>query len=159
MSEISDHELGYLTNEGVAVGISVAVIVVVCIIVVTVLFWRRNIRKKTATKVSDVTSNKTVDNSLGQQDIAPPQYPTDDKILYSQVSKGTQHYQSEDTQSPYSLSVEGVYDTTNERRHVINDTNVYSHAVDTVYDSSEQHTRQERKEEVYDHVFGQKLED
>ncbi|VDI68221.1 Hypothetical predicted protein [Mytilus galloprovincialis] len=104
-------------------------------------------------------SKKTVDNDLDQQDIAPAQYPIDDKILYSQVSKGTQHSPSEDTQSPYSLSEGGVYDQSNERRHVVTNTDVYSHAVDTVYDSSEQHKRQDRREEIYDHVCGQKTDD
>ncbi|XP_063446704.1 uncharacterized protein LOC134726233 [Mytilus trossulus] len=63
-----------------------------------------------------------------------------------------------ETDSPYALSVEGVYDKTNERRHVVNDTDVYSRTVDTVYDSAEQQTRPNRKEETYDHVFGQKTD-
>lgn len=104
-------------------------------------------------------SKTTVDNALDQHDIAPSQYPIDDNILYSQVSKGIQHNASEDTQSPYSLSEKGLYDHTNERRHVVTNTDVYNHAVDTLYDSSEQHTRQDRREEIYDHVYGQKIED
>ncbi|XP_063446707.1 uncharacterized protein LOC134726235 [Mytilus trossulus] len=148
MYDISDHELGSVkTYEGVAVGISVAVIVLVCIIAVTVFIRRRYIRKT------------TVDNALDQQGIAPSEYTIDDKILYSQVSKSIKHNASEDTQSPYFLSEKELYDHTNERRHVVTNTDVYSHAVDTVYDSSEQHTRQDRREEIYDHVFGQKIED
>ncbi|CAG2219303.1 unnamed protein product [Mytilus edulis] len=149
--EIPDVSGGHTIFTGVAIGISVAVIVLVCIISVTVFIRRRYISKT------------TVDNALDHHDIAPSEYPInmiDDKILYSQVSKGIrQHDASEDTQSPYSLSEKGVYDHTNERRHVVTNTDVYSHAVDTVYDSSEQHTRQDQREEIYDHVFGQKVED
>ncbi|CAC5410584.1 unnamed protein product [Mytilus coruscus] len=66
---------------------------------------------------------------------------------------------SKETESPYALSEDGVYDKTNEKRHVVKGTEKYSRTVDTVYDSSEQHMRQERKEGTYDHVFGQKTED
>ncbi|CAG2226739.1 unnamed protein product [Mytilus edulis] len=146
---------------GVAVGIPVAIIAVVCIIVL-VLFTRRrrNMRKN--------PDNKTDDNYFGHQNIALPQHTTSDGIMYTQAKNtNTQEIEgghgyshpSEDTQSPYALSEDGVYDKANENRHVVNDTAVYSRAVDTMYDSTDQHNRQERKEGTYDHVFGQKTED
>ncbi|CAC5410575.1 unnamed protein product [Mytilus coruscus] len=157
------------TTIGVAVGIPVALIVVVGIIIIIVFIRRRYIRKSSDQKFSNIMSKNTDDNYLGQQDIALPQYPTNDRILYSQATnstdtqgiKGGQGYShpSNDTQSPYALSEEGVYDKANERRHIVKDTAVYSRAIDTVYDSPEQHTRHDRKEGTYDHVFGQKTED
>ncbi|CAC5398275.1 unnamed protein product [Mytilus coruscus] len=154
----------------VAVGVSVGFIGMVSIIIVVVFIRRRYIRENSDRKFSNFMSNTTDDNYLGQQDIALPQYPTNNKVLYSQVPNSNTDmtkkedsqeysYPSKDTESPYALSEEGVYDKTNERRHVVKDTDVYSRTVDTVYDSSEQHMRQERKEETYDHVFGQKTED
>ncbi|CAC5358897.1 unnamed protein product [Mytilus coruscus] len=159
---------GAICCEGVAVGVPVAIIGMVCIIIAVVFIRRRCIRKNSDKKFSNFMSNATDDNYLGQQDIALPQYPTNNKVLYSHNSnKNTtqnddgQDYShpSKDTESPYALSEEGVYDKTNERRHVVKDTDIYSRTVDTVYDSSEQHMRQDRKEETYDHVFGQKTED
>lgn len=107
---------------------------------------------------------------MGQQNVALPQYPSNKKVPNSQVTNNSTNttqkendqsysYPSKDSQSPYALSEEGVYDKTNERRHVVNDTDAYSRTVDTVYDSAEQNTRLDSKEETYDHVFGQKTED
>lgn len=114
------------------------------------------------------SDKKTDDNYFGHQDIALPQHTTSNGIIYTQANstntqgiedgKGYSH-QPTDTQSPYALSEEGVYDKANGKRHVVKDTAIYSRAIDTVYDSPEQHTRQERKEGTYDHVFGQKNED
>ncbi|CAC5410564.1 unnamed protein product [Mytilus coruscus] len=170
-NKLSREKLGPSTSSlGVAVGVPVGIIGMVCIIVAVVFIRRRCIRKNSDKKFSNFMSNATDDNYLGQQDIALPQYPTNNKVLYSQVpnsnkdttkNKDGQDYShpSKDTESPYALSEEGVYDKTNERRHVVKDTDVYSRTVDTVYDSSEQHMRQDRKEETYDHVFGQTTED
>ncbi|CAC5410579.1 unnamed protein product [Mytilus coruscus] len=144
---------------GVAVGIPVALIVVVCIIVVIAFTRRRYIRKKSDKKFSNFMSKHTDDNYFGQQDIALPQYPTNNRILYSEATSSTNTpgteggqvycHPSKVTQSPYALSEEGVYDKANEKRHVVKDTAVYSRAIDTVYDSPEQQTRQERKEGTY----------
>ncbi|XP_052070958.1 uncharacterized protein LOC127709444 [Mytilus californianus] len=155
---------------GIAVGIPVAIIVVVCVIVVIAFVWRRYVSKDSDRKFLNFMSKTTDDDYIGQQNIALPQYPSNKKVLNSQgtnsstnttKNKDGQDYShpSKDTQSPYVLSEEGVYDKTNEQRHVVNNSNVYSHAVDTMYDSAKQNTRQDGKEETYDHVFGQKTED
>ncbi|CAC5410565.1 unnamed protein product [Mytilus coruscus] len=155
---------------GVAVGVPVGIIGIICIIVAVVFIRRRCIREHSDKTFSNFMNNTTDENYSGQQDIALPQYPTNNKVLYSQVpNRNTDTIKNEDGQdnshpskdpeSPYTLSEEGVYDKTNERRHVVNDTDMYSRTVDTVYDSAEQHMKQDRKEETYDHVFGQKTED
>ncbi|CAG2192316.1 unnamed protein product [Mytilus edulis] len=155
---------------GIAVGVPVGIIGMICIIVTVVLIRRRCTRENSDKKFSNFMSNATEENYLGQQDIALPQYPTNNKVLYSQVQKHDTDttknedgqdcsHPSKDTESPYALSEEGVYDKTNDRRHVVNDTDMYSRTVDTVYDSAEQHMKEDRKEETYDHFFGEKTED
>ncbi|VDI76408.1 Hypothetical predicted protein [Mytilus galloprovincialis] len=155
---------------GIAVGVPVGIIGMICIIVTVVLIRRRCTRENSDKKFSNFMSNATEDNYLGQQDIALPQYPSNNKVLYSQVQKHDTDttknedgqdcsHPSKDTESPYALSEEGVYDKTDDRRHVVNDTDMYSRTVDTVYDSAEQHIKEERKEETYDHFFGEKTED
>ncbi|XP_063446818.1 uncharacterized protein LOC134726349 [Mytilus trossulus] len=155
---------------GVAVGVPVGIICMICIIVAVVLIRRKCILENSDKKFSNFMSNATGENYLGQQDIALPQYPTNNKVLYSQVQKHDTDttknedgqdcsHPSKDTESPYALSEEGVYDKTDDRRHVVNDTDMYSRTVDTVYDSAEQHIKEDRKEETYDHFFGQKTED
>ncbi|CAC5410569.1 unnamed protein product [Mytilus coruscus] len=155
---------------GIAVGIPVAIIVVVCVIVVIAFIRRRYVSKDSNRKFSNFMSQNTDDDYIGQQNIALPQYPPNKKVPNSQVTDNITNttkkedgqdysYPCKDTQSPYGLSEEGVYDKTNERRHVVNDADEYSRAVDTVYDSAEQNTKQDRKEETYDHVVGQKTED
>ncbi|VDI58328.1 Hypothetical predicted protein, partial [Mytilus galloprovincialis] len=149
---------------GVTVGIPVALFVVVGIIAASVIIRRRYIRKKSDTKFSNFMSKHTDDNYFGQQDIALPQYPTNNKTLSSQATgstntQGTEcgqgySHPSSDTHSPYAMSEEEIYDKANERRHVVKDRAVYSRAIDTVYDSPEQHTRQERNDGTYDPVFG-----
>ncbi|XP_063440862.1 uncharacterized protein LOC134721653 isoform X2 [Mytilus trossulus] len=154
----------------VAVGVPASIIGMVCIIVAIVLIRRRCTRENSDKKFSNFMSNATDENYLGQQDIALPQYPTNNKVLYSQVQKRDTDttknedgqdcsHPSKDIESPYALSEEGVYDKTDDRRHIVNDTDMYSRTVDTVYDSAEQHIKEERKEETYDHFFGEKTED
>ncbi|VDI08980.1 Hypothetical predicted protein [Mytilus galloprovincialis] len=145
-----------------------AIIMVVCVIVVIAFIRRRYVSKDSIRK--RIVSNNSDDDYVGQQNIALPQYPSNKKVPKSQVTKNSTNtteneddqsysYPSKDSQSLYALSEEGLYDKTNERRHVVNDTDAYSRTIDTVYDSTEQNTRLDRKEETYDHVFGQKTED
>ncbi|CAG2219305.1 unnamed protein product [Mytilus edulis] len=162
-NKLSSVKSGFPTIE-VAVGVPIGIICMICIIVAVVLIRRRCILENSDKKFSNFMRNATEENYLGQQDIALPQYPTNNKVLYSQVQKHDTDttknedgqdcsHQSKDTESPYALSEEGVYDKTNDRRHVVNDTDMYSRTVDTVYDSAEQHLKEERKEETYDHFF------
>ncbi|XP_063444073.1 uncharacterized protein LOC134724770 [Mytilus trossulus] len=153
---------------GIAVGIPVAIIVVVCVIVVIAFIRRRYVSEDSIQKC--IESNNTNDDYVGLQNIALPQYLPTKKVPNSQLTKNSTNtapteddqaysYPSTDSQSPYALFEEGVYDQTNERRHVVNDTDAYSRAIDTLYDSAEQNTRLDSKEETYDNVFGQKTED
>ncbi|XP_063444072.1 uncharacterized protein LOC134724769 isoform X2 [Mytilus trossulus] len=155
---------------GIAVGLSVAVLVVICVVVVIALIRQRYVKNDSKQTFSNIRGTNTDDEYIGHQNIALPQYPSPKKEPYSQGTNSSIHttrnndgqyysHPSNDTQSPYALSEDGVYDKTNERRHVVNDTDEYSRTLDTVYDSAEQNTRKDRKEETYDHVFGQKTED
>ncbi|XP_076073391.1 uncharacterized protein LOC143044995 isoform X2 [Mytilus galloprovincialis] len=155
---------------GIAVGIPVAIIAVVCVIVLIAFIRRRHVSKDSDRKRPHFICRLPADDYVGQQNVAPPQYPSNKKVPNSQVTNNSTNttqkendqsysYPSKDSQSPYALSEEGVYDKTNERRHVVNDTDAYSRTIDTVYDSAEQNTRLDSKEETYDHVFGQKTED
>ncbi|XP_076073393.1 uncharacterized protein LOC143044999 [Mytilus galloprovincialis] len=168
-NKLSSVKSGFPTL-GVAVGVPVGIICMICIIVAVVLIRRRCKLENSDKKFSNFMNNATDENYSGQQDIALPQYPTTNKVLYSQVQKHDTDttknedgqdcsHPSKDTESPYALSEEGVYDKTDDRRHVVNDTDMYSRTVDTVYDSAEQHIKEDRKEETYDHFFGEKTED
>ncbi|XP_052069260.1 uncharacterized protein LOC127708431 [Mytilus californianus] len=59
----------------------------------------------------------------------------------------------------YALSSEGTYDHSGITRHHKEQDTIYTHAVDNVYDSTSRGLNIDRKEDTYDHFFGQETED
>ncbi|VDI24293.1 Hypothetical predicted protein [Mytilus galloprovincialis] len=76
---------------------------------------------------------------------------------FSKAVKDTGHKIIND--DPYDISVEGVYDQSENNRHKELEVDIYNHAVDTFYDSGSHKRNDKGIEDTYDHFFGQKTDD
>ncbi|CAC5419476.1 unnamed protein product [Mytilus coruscus] len=59
----------------------------------------------------------------------------------------------------YALSPEGTYDHSGITRHHKDQDTIYANTVDNVYNSASRGLNMDRKEDTYDHFFGQETED
>lgn len=66
-------------------------------------------------------------------------------------NRSTKNYSDKDNENAYATSSDGVYDVTNERRHIEKDEiNIYSHTVDDVYDTSAHDRKGKERDNAYD---------
>ncbi|XP_076073880.1 uncharacterized protein LOC143045327 [Mytilus galloprovincialis] len=66
-------------------------------------------------------------------------------------NRSNTNYSEKDNETQYATSSDGVYDVTNERRHIEKDEiNIYSHTVDDVYDTSANDRRGKERDNSYD---------
>ncbi|VDI30399.1 Hypothetical predicted protein [Mytilus galloprovincialis] len=66
-------------------------------------------------------------------------------------NRSTKNFSDKDNENTYAMSSDGVYDVTNERRHIEKDEiNIYSHTVDDVYDTSAHDRKGKERDNAYD---------
>ncbi|CAC5371008.1 unnamed protein product [Mytilus coruscus] len=118
---------------------------------------------------AETSINETIGNRTGTADSYMVFDPTEtgfNRQIFSNSPVGYEFAKPvKDTENKicdedqYDISNEGIYDHSGSNRHKESDDNIYNHAVDTIYDSGSHKRNNERREDTYDHFFGQKTVD
>ncbi|XP_071132460.1 uncharacterized protein [Mytilus edulis] len=150
-SEKDHTENNISAKTGIIVGGILGFIVALVIIVVFIYCRRkRNKREKQKTEDSCPITHTAPTTPKAATQLDDGQYFVLDPGPTG-FNRSNTNYSEKDNEAQYASSSDGVYDVTNERRHIKKDeTNIYSHTVDDVYDTSAHDRRGKERDNAYD---------